>query len=573
MRRRSWGLGLGFFILLSLIMFLNLFIEDRKHAKLKYTDEINVSEKSDAKELMNNPLNAVKLIDNTEIYSEDNDSHIDRLYVTVLPPKGNKAVSLEELNSNINNSNRDNVSDAIDPVVEIVFNVDKPNKDSISPYVPNGTMEIRGQSSRLAKQKSYKIKLFDDTRKWHGFKTINLNKHYSDPLRIRNKLSYDYFERIPDFVSLRTRFVELYIRDLSSEKSNDEFRYYGLYTFIEQPNKRFLKRHNLDPKGQFYKIEYFEFYRYPDNLKSKEEITYDNDEFEKILEIRGNEDHKKLIEMLEAVNDYNRDIDEVVDKYFDRDNLLTWLGVNILINNYDTNSRNFLLYSPLNSDKWFFMPWDYDAGWTEKMFRGKWRKGLSTYWNMVLFNRFFKNTDNIEALSRKIEELSKVINKKNTRKLLDSYYSSVRESILKPPDIEYLKTPAAKYEKDYYATAQVTENNKKYYYEALENPMPFYLGEPKYRDGNHIFNWAPSYDLQADDLTYTFMLSTDYKFRNMVVKYENLKGTSCKVDDLNSGEYFWRVVAYDSKGNWQEAFDLIRENGREITGAKKIIIK
>ncbi|WP_432666253.1 CotH kinase family protein [Wukongibacter baidiensis] len=573
MKKRSWGLGLGFFILLSVIMFSSLSIEERKDFKLNYSDKSNGAQKPDKEKKISNPLNTVKLVDNEEIYSEDEDSQVDKLYVTVLPPQSNDAVTLEDLNANINNANKDHVSDDMDPVVEIVFSGKQLNKDNNSTYVPNATMEIRGQSSRFYNQKSYKIKLFDNTEKWKGFKTINLNKHSSDPLRIRNKLSFDYFEMLPDFVSLRTRFVELYIRDLSSENQDDKFRSYGLFTFIEQSNKRFLKRHNLDPNAQLYKAEYFEFFRYPDKLKTKEDITYDNNKFEEILEMRGNDDHKKLIEMLEAVNNYNRDINEVVDKYFDRDNLLTWVGVNILINNYDTNSRNFLLYSPLNSDKWFFIPWDYDGAWSEKVFRGKWRKGLSTYWGMVLFNRFFKDANNVEELSKKIEELSNTINEENTSKFLDSYYGLVKKSVFKSPDVDYIESTPVKFEKDYYSIAGITEKNKKYYYESLENPMPFFLGEPKNRDGSYSFNWSPSYDLQADDLSYEFILSSDYEFKNIIVNYKDLKSTNCKVDGLNPGEYFWKVIAYDSKGNWQEAFDLVREDGKEITGSKRIIIQ
>lgn len=572
MKRGGWGLGLGFFILISAIIFLGLSIEEKEDFKLNYEDEMSVDKDNSIEESIYNPLNELKLVDNKEIYREDEDSHIDRLYITLLPPGSSEAVTFEELHNSINDSNRDYVSDDNDPVVEMVFSTDREYL-ATNPYpVPNATIEIRGQSSRFASQKSYKIKLFDDTKKWKGFKTINLNKHASDSLRIRNKLSFDYFEILPDFSSLRTGFVELYIRDLSSKTKEDKFKSYGLYTFIEQYNKRFLRRHNLDPKGHLYKAEFFEFYRYPDNIKSKEDITYESNKFEKILEVRGNEDHGKLIDMLENVNDYNRDINEVVDKHFDRDNLLTWLGVNILMNNYDTNSRNFALYSPLNSDKWFFIPWDYDGAWTEKKYRGKWRKGISAYWNMVLFNRFFKDMDNIEALSKKIEELSTVINEENTNKFLDSYYASVKESIFKPPDIDYLRITQRSYEKEYYSLGKVTENNKAYYYKSLQNPMPFFLGEPEYEGGSHKFVWSASYDLQDDDLSYTFILSTDYEFKNIIAEYRDLQIMSCRVDNLKPGEYFWKVIVYDSKGNWQEAFDQFIENGKEAHGVRKFIV-
>lgn len=568
MKKIQWGMGLGFFILLLVIVFINRFIEV-KNVKIKDIGEGTIAEKSELEMQWKNPLKNIKLIDNKAIYAEDQDEYINKIYVTVLPPRSEETVAFKDLNTNIKN---DYISDEFDPVVEIIFEADKPGIKDISYHAPNATMEIRGQSSRLKPQKSYKVKLFDDTGDWHGFTTINLNKHFSDALRIRNKLSFDYFEIIPDFFSLRTRFVKLYIRDLSSQGTDKNFKYYGLYTFIEQPNKNFLKRHNLDPNGHLYKAEFFEFYRYPESLKKKENITYDKDKFGEILETRGNDNHEKLLEMLEAVNDYNKDINDVVDKYFDRDNLLTWVGVNILFDNYDSNSRNFLLYSPLNSSKWFFIPWDYDGAWMEKENRGKWQKSISNYWGMILFNRFIKDEENVEALSRKIEELTNIINEENTHNLLDNYYLVVKESIFTPPDVDYLKTTTMKYKNEYYDLVNLTERNKQYYYETLENPMPFFLGEVIHNQEIYEFTWDNSYDLQGDELSYDFILSTDYKFTNVVAQYKDLKNIMCNVGELKPGTYYWKVVVYDAKGNWQEAFDRCEVDDGFVFGIKKFTV-
>lgn len=573
MKKPSWGLSISFFILLLAIILLSLLEDEKRNLEQDYDVKISKEENFEEEGTWKNPLNSAELIDDKSIYNEDVDFHVDKMYVTVLPPKSQESVTFEELNINVKPTNNAYISDAYDPVAEIIFQTEKPSDDTILYNAPNATMEIRGQSSRLKPQKSYKVKLFDDTEEWFGFKTINLNKHFSDSLRIRNKISFDYFEMLNDFVSLRTRFVELYIRDLSANIPDKKFRSYGLYTFIEQTNKRFLERHKLDPNGHLYKVESFEFYRYADIIKSKNDIDYDENKFGKILEIRGNDNHEKLIEMLEAVNDYSKDINEVVDIYFDKDNLLSWLAINILFDNYDSNSRNFLLFSPLNSDKWFFIPWDYDKAWNDIEYRGKWEKSLSNYWGMVLFNRFFKDIDNVNALSSKIEELSNIINERNTLELLDSYYSVVKKNVLVSPDIDYLKTTAQKYEDEYYSLAMLTEKNRQYYHESLENPMPFYLDEPSFNNGNYKFTWDPSYDLQGDDLTYNFILCKDFEFNDVVAEYKNLKRTSCNIGKLKPGEYYWKVIVYDSKGNLQQAFDYIFENGDINFSSKKFVVK
>ncbi|MCT4618291.1 MAG: CotH kinase family protein [Marinisporobacter sp.] len=571
MKKIPWGLGIAFFLLISIIMVTGTSIQKEIEIKQKQLDEEPLEKKEYEREEWDNPLDYIKLTDNKKIYSEDEDIHVDKIYITVLPPKDQGTVTFEEINKNSENMDNNYIADDFDKVAKIIFQPDSP-KISNSYDKANGTIELRGQSSRSYPQKSYKIKLFKDTEKWIDFKTINVNKHYADSLRIRNKLSYDYFERLNDFVSLRTRFVRLYIQDLSSKKSAKRFKDYGLYTFIEQPNKKFLKRHHLDQNANLYKVENFEFNRYADKIKTKDDTTYNVNEFEEILEIRGNDNHKKLIEMLDAVNDYSIDINKTVDKYFDRDNLMTWLAVNILMDNYDTNSRNFLLYSPLNANKWFFIPWDYDDGWNNNVTRGKWEKGLANYWGMPLFNRLFKDKDNIDELNEKIEELSSIINEENTRKILENYSSVVKKHILVSPDIHYLNNTVAQYKNEYYKLAGKIKENKDYYYKSLENPMPFYLGEPVKENEGYKFLWQAAYDIQEDEIKYDFLLSKDQQFKNIIVHFKNLKSTSCYVKNLENGEYYWKVIAYDSKGNYQEAFDNYYEK-ELVTGTKKLIIK
>ena len=57
---------------------------------------------------------------------------------------------------------------------------------------------------------------------------------------------------------LRTQFVHLYVRDLTTG-SGAAFEDYGLYTQVEQLNKTALKTHGLDRNGQLYKVNSFEF--------------------------------------------------------------------------------------------------------------------------------------------------------------------------------------------------------------------------------------------------------------------------------------------------------------------------
>ena len=157
-------------------------------------------------------------------------------------------------------------------------------------------------SSRTA-QKNYKIELKDNKGFWNDQRTINLNKHMTEGLRFRNKLMYDLMSEIPQVMSLRTQFVHLYVKDAAAGET--EFSDYGLYTQVEQLNRRGMRAHNLDRNGHLYKINHFEFYRYEDAIKTTDDPGYDEAAFAFRLETKGNQDHTKLIGRLEAVNSYS----------------------------------------------------------------------------------------------------------------------------------------------------------------------------------------------------------------------------------------------------------------------------
>ena len=515
-----------------------------------------------------------ELIDNPDVYLNSDDSKIYDIYITILPKKDDTTITFSELNAYNEKGITSYNLDSNDPYSLVYFSEAPIDLNNLK--TPNATIELRGQSSRSFQQKSYKIKIIEKDLNWYGYKNLNFNKHFEDDTRVKNKLSYDFFEKLDDFISLDTRFVNLYIMDIG----NGEITYsnYGLFTFIEQPNKSFLKRHKLDANGNLYKAEFFEFRRYPDNLKTIDDITYDNYKFEEILESKGNNDHYKLLDMLDTLNDYSVDIDYIIDKYFDEDNLLTWLAVNILTENIDSNSRNYIIYSPLNSLKWYFIPWDYDKAWDHNYDKNlelnyeKWSVGISNYWGVIIFNRYFKAEGKVELLGKKIEEVSKLFNKSNATNLLNGYFSIVSERIFKEPDILEIDQTKEEYINEYYGLADRFDKAKKRYYETLDNPMPFFLHEAIKRNNKYNFKWDYSYDLQGDNVTYKFYLSSDENFSNIIFEYDNLINTQCMVDDLPPGEYYWNVISVDENGNTQIPFDILIKNGYYYFGVKNFVV-
>ena len=523
-----------------------------------------------------------QLVEDRRIYKYDEENEVVHLYVTILPVNENRDDSLTFFDMNRwydFNSNK-----TASPKLEVIFqegDKEGPKKGNFGYEADqaNAIIKIRGNSSRYEIQKSYKIKLYDQTGLWSGQKSLNLNKHMDDLTRVRNKLSFDYFKMIPNMTSLRTQFVNLHIKDLTANPLGTAFEDYGLYTHVEQANERFLASHGLHPYGNLYKAQSFEFFRYPDQLKLEDDPSYDNDLFEAVLEVKGSKDHAKLLEMLEDINDYSLNFEQVFEQYFDRENYLTWIAVNILFGNEDTMTQNFYLYSPLNSNKWYFLPWDYDGawGWNEengRTDRPAWQSGLGRYWGTVLHKRFFKNPVNVEALNKQLEELMTIVTPEQTKQFLDSYYDVVYPFVSESPDLNYLPIEIESFKENYYSLIDFPEKALQIYQKQLENPMPFFQSATKLDAGKYMFQWDVSYDLQGDDLSYTFQLSKDPQFTKMVNEQSDLAGTKVEVNILEAGQYFWKVIATDSKGNEQISFDkYVNSEEETFYGVKEVIVK
>jgi spore coat protein H len=441
---------------------------------------------------------------------------------------------------------------------------------------PNATVQIRGQTSSRYAQKNYKIELKKGIDSLDGQRTIALNKHWADPLRIRNKLCYDLMAQVPSMMSLRTQFVHLYVKD-ETEGGSGAFVDYGLYTWVEQLNKTALMNHGADRNGQLYKVNFCEFYRYENVIKLKTDPTYDKTEFEKYLEIKGSDDHTKLIAMLDAVNDYSTPIEDVCDTYFDMDNMLTWMAFHILTGNVDTQSRNMYLYSPLNGNKWYFWSWDNDASFDllgEELRNGTpvdrgWEKGISNYWGNVLFRRVLKDDTYREMLDKKIQTLyAGVLAPDHVQELADQYAAVAKPYVYTMPDQEYASLTSDQYDVVLANMAGEVKKNYQDYEDSLSNPMPFYVGTPESAADGYVCQWDAAFDFNDPDITYTAQVSDSLDFSNILAQYTgtNLEITMPK---LEAGQYFIKVTATDSAGKSQTAFDYyVTTDSVKIFGVK-----
>lgn len=546
-------------------------ISDTKSSENQETKELDKAE--------SNVDSQYKIKDNKLLYANDDDTSVVTMYLTVRQGNAeeNTNHTWQEINSHSVFYYEDQgIERAKAEAILQVGDENGPVEGELGygVTIPNAIVNIRGQTSSKASLKSYKIELKDGKGNWREQTTINLNKHVYDETKFRNKLCYDLMEELPDMIALRTQFVHLYVKDETVE-GNSGFEDYGLYTQVEQPNKTFLKNHGFDRYGQLYKINYFEFYRNEDVIKLRSDADYDEKAFNELLETKGDDDHSKLIAMLDDVNNYSMPIEEVFDKWFDESNFFGWMAFHILVGNKDTQSRNTLLYSPLNLNKWYFISWDNDDAFTktsDEVISGDsnqgWEYGISNYWGNVLFQRVLRSPKYRTILNDKIEEYRKIITKEKLTNMIAGYEKITSYYRDQLPDILVAKVTDKKYQEICEKIPDEVELNYEDYKKSLECPMPFFILDPHEEDGKQIINWDVSYDFDNEDVTYKFELARDYTFKNPIIKEENLELPEMELGDLEPGQYFVRVTSKNESGYEQQAFDYYDVDSDKIYGVK-----
>jgi spore coat protein H len=376
------------------------------------------------------PLSSMRLRESKGIYNSYKPGEFSKIYINVFETR--------DKDGKVNSfSDFDLVADwdgdfnpVLDASVYFTEKEIKPHGQAIS--IPNAQVRVRGNAG--AALKSYRIKFMEGIDGFKGQSVFNLNKSLNDPSRIANKLGHDLIIGLQNISGFRTSFLEVYIKDNSLDSEDPDFHSYGLYTHIEQPNKAYLKSRGLDENGSLYKAEDFSFKLSP-QIKNVDSAEYDKRSFETVISIREGKDHIELIQMLEDLNDESKDFNEVFNTYFNEDNYLTWLSINILLGNADAMSSGFLLYSPSNSLGFYLLPWDFDGifSWMEE--ESNVPSIYESLDGIVLHRKYLQMDGSIEKLKSKMEELkSDALSPEKVKSLIKQYKPILLEMMLQYPD-------------------------------------------------------------------------------------------------------------------------------------------
>jgi len=532
-------------------------------------------------------INDLPLRDNTDIFKADDPGSVVVMYVTVRV--GNEADNTNYTWKEVNSFNKwldgsrsaNLVVGAAEAIVQVGDeNGPLPGELGYDAVLPNATIHIRGASSSAEPQKSFKIELNKGAGEWRGQTTFALNKHIYDVSRMKNKLNFDLMKQLPNMIGLRTQFVRLYVKDQTVVPPSTKFVDYGLFTQIEQINRRFLRNHHLDSNGQLYKATSFDFESDGTIIRKQDDPLYNEEEFSHMVEIKGNSDHTKLVNMLAAINDPNIPIDQSFEKYFDQENYFTWMAYNILSGNVDTENQNFFIYSPLNSDKWFILPWDYDSSYFRKgreVFNKTpyqyYERGVATYWSGPLHSRVLRQEKYRKKLDDKINELMKFLTRDKIQGLLDIYKPVVEPYVFRIPDITYVNGDKKLFDYLYTSPYDELQLNYQLYLESLKQPMPFYFDIPEISGDKIIFRWDEAICFEPQNVTYHFVIAKDPNLHDIVYENDLVNFTTEEVAIPEPGTYFWQVVATNEAGEYMYSIEsYIDDSGNFYDGMRAFTI-
>ena len=483
--------------------------------------------------------------------------------------------------------------DNFKPEIRVHFSADDYPHDGL---VSNASMRQRGGESRFADQKSFRIKL-DKTRPlWRGEKKIQLLKSAFDESRIRNKLSYDLFTEIPHLPSMRTQFVRLTINDQGFDHD------YGLYTQVENFGKEYLQRRGWNKDSRVYKPEDFGYYEDPAMQLDATGKPLDKEAFEKIVEIKRGKSHFELINMIHDLNDDSVDFNtQIMGRYFNLDNYLSWFAVNLLLNNQDTHFHNYYLYNPKGKDDFYLVPWDYDSvlgmvpdnnDISEKRLP-RWWFSHANFWEIQLHRRFLQEPGNLDLLASAVTEIkNNYLTPEKIAAKRDAYYDLVFPVIRNSPDWDHLylgnsdPEQLAAYNRIFDKLSKQVDIQYARFMQRLYDPMTFKMNPAVISDNFHNdhsiqFSWGQSVSLVNQAIVYDLDIATDRTFKpgSIIEHVGGLSGLSHTLYWMHPrGTYYFRVIARDAAApqrHWQEALngDLTYENSWvELHGVVQMIV-
>lgn len=386
---------------------------------------------------------------------------------------------------------------------------------------------------------------------------------------------------IPHLPSIRTQFVNLWIDDGNGPVDQ------GLYHHVERPSDLYLKNRGFDPLGNLYDAADFKF-----ELSDLSDVAVDaagapknKDFFESSLEIANGKDHRPLVAMLTALHNPDRTFVSVLDQYFDRNNVMTWMAVNILLKQADAVRHNYYLYNPAGSEKFYFLPWDYDealGSWTEPpndyaadSLRLRLEYGYAVGEPNVFISRFNRIPGIHKQVIAAVEYIRQnYLTDVSIAEKAEKYITIAEPFQKRAPDNAH--NPFFNvFTAERFAKGPATNE------EALKTrfsiPTPPTLNNPVLQGSQWRFSWKPAFDVTGNRVTYDLQVSSTPAFNpnDVVVTITGIQDKAGTVEQsvdssqLRSGVYYARLTARtinEPNRFWQVSSNRLEQGGTRYHG-------
>lgn len=212
----------------------------------------------------------------------------------------------------------------------------------IDTTITNAAIRIRGNTSRSAQKKSFKISFndFEKGREFYDVEKLNLNGEHNDPSIARSKVSWGLFQK-SGLPSTRASYAAVYIND----------KYMGLYISVENIDDQFLKKRFYDASGNLYKCLYGASFAPGSN-------NYNQETNEDKL------DQSPIVRMINILNTIPAEVlPDSLEKILFVDEFLKYQAMDVIIGQWDdywSNMNNYYIYFEPKAGKFHWIPYDYD---------------------------------------------------------------------------------------------------------------------------------------------------------------------------------------------------------------------
>ena len=400
----------------------------------------------------------------------------------------------------------------------------------------DAVMRIRGDGSRYLPKKSLKIK-FNGEPFVNGRDKLNFNAEYEDRSYIRSTMSNLVF-RMTGQDCFATEFARLYLNG----------KYLGLYNRTENMDALFLEANGYDAGGNLYKAtkDGACLSIYDDLVNFWEQKTGSGNK----------EDLAQLIDEINAVplNDYPAFCSEKLDY----DEMVNMIACNMVLSNQSTYYHNYYMFHDVNGNgKWNMFPWDLDKTFSVYSWRNytyssaRWAHD-NPYPEKAILNQQMLN----DVKDRANEIFDEIFNTETLWPVMDSLVAALQPSVEQDTtdDIQDVSEWLAQVqnEKDYVANFPAKLN---WYFDHVQSsftadPTPYPLPHTV------TFRWTPSVDPDGFPVEYKLLLTTSDAFDpDETITYEDITDTVFTLDNIETGNYFWKVVSTDNDGQEVESFD------------------